>query len=175
MLKTYLELCYISKMKRFAKIVNSFIFTKYSILDVWQVLNTTLCLSNHIQGLLKETPNVLNVAVSRKQPLGFFLEKKKQILLQTLHKKWSYHQWFLQSMWPNPQFPAIRSHLLKKSLMENFIFYIVKNLRNYQIYKTIRSTFSLFDLFFGQNSACLKTIISFHDRPNRLICVQSEQ
>ena len=71
-------------------------------------------------------------------------------------------------------FMRIRSHLLKKSLMENFIFYIVKNLRNYQIYKTIRSTFSLFENF-CQNSACLKTIISFHDRPNRLICVQSEQ
>ena len=25
-------------------------------------------------------------------------------------------------MWPNPQFPAVWSHLLKNSLMENIIF-----------------------------------------------------
>ena len=39
--EVYSDSCQISKMKRFAKIFNSFepltIFTKHSILDIWQV------------------------------------------------------------------------------------------------------------------------------------------
>ena len=40
LLEVYSDSCQISKMKRFAKIINSFkpltIFTKHSILDIWQ-------------------------------------------------------------------------------------------------------------------------------------------
>ena len=41
---------------------------------------------------------------------------------QDFFKKGFFKKGFLQLMWPNPQFP----HLLKKSLMENFIFCAVK-------------------------------------------------
>ena len=44
-------------------------------------------------------------------------------------------------------FLRIRSHLLNKSLMENFIFYIVKNLRNYQTTKQFAQRFP-FLIFF---------------------------
>ena len=37
-------------------------------------------------------------------------------------------------MWPNPQFPAIRSHLLKKSLLENFIFCAVTGQKTFPIF-----------------------------------------
>ena len=62
-------------------------------------------------------------------------------------------------MWPNPQFPAIWSHLLKISLMENFIFYevlvlglILKNVLNSLKHKTKMHIFLLFVLVWRKYS-----------------------
>ena len=48
-------------------------------------------------------------------------------------------------MWPNPQFPADLDHLLKKILMENFIFLAVKSL-----YKSTRKTHQKLKKWFGR-------------------------
>ena len=136
--------CQTFMMEGFAKIVNGFqsftIFAKGSVLDVYRALNSPLTLYCHRRCFgvfLKENLHgrvlqycCLQSGISLShfsQVPVVFRNIKWDYWPETLHKKMKFSiKDFFSKCNQIRSFPWIWSHLLKKSLMKNFIFCAVK-------------------------------------------------